>query len=31
MLESYVFNSTASRHDMDSLASRYLGRQTIAF
>lgn len=31
MLESYVFNSTASRHDMDSLASRYLGRQTTSF
>jgi len=31
MLESYVFNSTATRHDMDSLAGRYLGRQTISF
>ncbi|HNL31214.1 MAG TPA: 5'-3' exonuclease H3TH domain-containing protein, partial [Pseudomonadales bacterium] len=31
MLESYVLNSTASRHDMDSLALRYLGRQTISF
>lgn len=31
MLESYVFHSTASRHDMDSLAGRYLGRQTITF
>ena len=28
MLESYVFNSTGSRHDMDSLALKYLGRQT---
>ena len=31
MLESYVFNSTASRHDMDSLALAYLGHQTIHF
>ena len=31
MLESYVFNSTATRHDMDSLASRYLDRSTISF
>ncbi|WP_027858350.1 DNA polymerase I [Marinobacterium jannaschii] len=31
MLESYVFNSTASRHDMDSLADRYLGMKTIHF
>lgn len=31
MLESYVFNSTASRHDMDSLALAYLHHQTIHF
>src|SRR5699024_8728463 len=31
MLESYVLNSTATRHDMDSLAARYLERSTIAF
>jgi DNA polymerase-1 len=31
MLESYILNSTASRHDMDSLARRYLGYQTIPF
>jgi len=31
MLESYVFNSTATRHDMDSLAGRYLGRQTTSY
>ncbi|QXH46628.1 DNA polymerase I [Pseudomonas xanthosomatis] len=31
MLESYVFNSTATRHDMDSLAQRYLDHSTITF
>ncbi|WP_203143541.1 DNA polymerase I [Marinobacter mangrovi] len=31
MLESYVLNSTASRHDMDSLALKYLGEATISF
>ncbi|WJW75464.1 DNA polymerase I [Thiohalobacter sp. IOR34] len=31
MLESYVLDSTASRHDMDSLALKYLGRKTISF
>ena len=31
MLESYVFNSTATRHDMDSLALKYLDHATIAF
>lgn len=31
MLESYVLDSTASRHDMDSLALKYLGHQTIKF
>ena len=28
MLESYVLNSTGSRHDMDSLALKYLGYKT---
>lgn len=31
MLESYVLNSTATRHDMDSLALKYLGRTTVSF
>ncbi len=31
MLESYVLDSTASRHDMDSLAQKYLGVDTIKF
>ncbi len=31
MLESYVLDSTATRHDMDSLALKYLGRRTIHF
>ena len=31
MLESYVANSTGSRHDMDSLALKYLGEKTIHF
>lgn len=31
MLESYVLNSVAGRHDMDSLAERYLGCSTIHF
>lgn len=31
MLESYVLNSTATRHNMDSLAQRYLNRSTILF
>jgi DNA polymerase-1 len=31
MLESYVWNSTATRHDMDSLAHAYLGEQTIHY
>jgi len=31
MLESYVFNSTGSRHDMDSLALKYLGRKTTHY
>ncbi|KRO94096.1 MAG: DNA polymerase I, partial [SAR92 bacterium BACL26 MAG-121220-bin70] len=31
MLESYVLDSVATRHDMDSLANKYLGEQTIKF
>jgi DNA polymerase-1 len=31
MLESYVLDSVATRHDMDSLADKYLGEQTIKF
>ena len=31
MLESYVLNSVANRHDMDSAAERYLGIKTIHF
>ncbi|MDX1818542.1 MAG: 5'-3' exonuclease H3TH domain-containing protein, partial [Marinobacter sp.] len=31
MLESYVYNSVATRHDMDSLAREYLDEQTITF
>lgn len=31
MLESYVLDSTATRHDMDSLALKYLGHSTIRF
>ncbi|KPQ28734.1 MAG: DNA polymerase I [Marinobacter excellens HL-55] len=31
MVESYVLNSVATRHDMDSLAREYLGEQTISF
>jgi len=31
MLESYIYDSTASRHDMDSLAKKYLGYTTITF
>ncbi len=31
MLESYVLNSVATRHDMDSTASHYLGVATIHF
>ena len=31
MLESYVLNSTATRHDMDSMAKKYLGVDTIHF
>ncbi|MGR8919574.1 MAG: DNA polymerase I [Gammaproteobacteria bacterium] len=31
MLESYVTNSTASRHDFDSVARKYLGVETIHY
>ncbi len=31
MLESYVLNSVATRHDMDSVAHHYLGRETIRY
>jgi DNA polymerase-1 len=31
MLESYVLNSTASRHDMDSVAALYLGIETVKY
>ena len=31
MLESYVLNSTATRHDLDSVARKYLGLKTISF
>jgi DNA polymerase-1 len=31
MLESYVLDSTATRHDMDSLALKYLGLKTTSF
>jgi DNA polymerase-1 len=31
MLQSYVLNAVGSRHDMDSLALKYLGMRTISF
>ncbi|MBA2237691.1 MAG: DNA polymerase I [Lysobacter sp.] len=31
MLESFVLNATASRHDLDSLAKRYLGYETVKY
>jgi DNA polymerase I len=31
MLESYVLNSTATRHDMDSVAAKYLGVATTKY
>jgi DNA polymerase-1 len=31
MLESFVYNAGASRHDMDSLAKRYLGYDTVRY
>ena len=31
MLESYVLNSTATRHNMDALAEKYLGHTCVSF
>ncbi len=31
MMESFVLNATATRHDMDSLAMRYLGYKTVTY
>jgi DNA polymerase-1 len=31
MLESYVWNATVTRHDMDSLARKYLGYETVKY
>ncbi|MBB1087225.1 DNA polymerase I [Lysobacter sp. SG-8] len=31
MLESFVLNATATRHDMDSLARHYLGYETVKY
>ncbi|PWY55742.1 DNA polymerase I [Legionella qingyii] len=31
MLESYVLNSSSGRHDMDSMALKYLGHKTISY
>ena len=31
MLESYVLNSTATRHEMDAIARKYLGSDTIRY
>src|SRR5690606_33447325 len=31
MMESFVLNATATRHDMDSLAMRYLGYRTVTY
>ena len=31
MLESYVWNATATRHDMDSLAKKYLDYETVKY
>ena len=31
MLESYIFNSVATRHNMDALAQTYLGRETTHY
>ncbi|MEK6749578.1 MAG: DNA polymerase I [Pseudomonadota bacterium] len=31
MLQSYVLDSTATRHDMDSLALKYLGYKTVTY
>src|SRR3546814_12853617 len=31
MLHSYVLNAACNRHDMDTLADKYLGHKTISF
>jgi len=31
MLESYILNSTITRHDLDSLSEKYLGHKTVSF
>jgi DNA polymerase I len=31
MLESYILNSVGNRHDMDTLAKKYLGHQCVSF
>ena len=31
MLESYIWNATAMRHDMDTLAKKYLGYDTVKY
>ncbi len=31
MLESYVLDATATRHDLDSLAAKYLGVETVTY
>lgn len=31
MLESYIWNSTATRHDIDTVARKYLGIETIVY
>lgn len=31
MLESYILNSVAGKHDMDSLAQRWLNHKTVTF
>lgn len=31
MLESYIFNSTGTRHDMDSLAKKFLSHKSVSF
>ncbi len=31
MLESFIYNATATRHDMNSLAGRYLGYETVKY
>ena len=31
MLESYIWNSTATRHDIDTVARKYLGVETIVY